>query len=227
MLYFADSCNAQDVARLLEKFPIDGVTTNPTIVAREKGDLGDLLADIREAIGPEMPLFVQTMQEKWQDMVREAYAIHDYVGGAFIVKLPATPDGLRATRELKERGMQAALTAVFSPQQALLAAKCGADYVALYINKLEDTATDGASVLARMKNLLHADYPATKLLAASFRNAEQVVRVCECGADAVTLPVPFYEKLMWHPLTDAALAKFRENWSDAYGDDTPLDLLPR
>ncbi len=227
MLYFADSCNAQDVSRLLEKFPIDGVTTNPSIVAREKGDLSDLLADLREAIGPEMPLFVQTMQEKWQDMVGEAYAIHDYVGEKFVVKLPATQDGLRATRELKQRGMEVAVTAVFSPQQALLAAKCGADYVAPYINTLDDIASEGAHTLARMKALLREDYPATKLLAASFRNVEQVTRACECGADAVTLPVAFYEKLLWHPLTDAALAKFREDWADAYGDDMPIDLLPR
>lgn len=111
MIYLADSANARDVAALIDRFPIEGVTTNPTIVAREKGDFHELLFGIRRVIGPDLMLHVQTMQTEAEAMVREAMALRDALGGNFYVKIPATVEGLKAIRMLKIKGIK---TTVFS-----------------------------------------------------------------------------------------------------------------
>jgi len=225
MIYLADSANAKEVAALIDRFPIEGVTTNPTIVARERGDFHELLFSIRKIIGPDLMLHVQTMQTEACAMVREAIVLKDALGGNFYVKIPATAEGLKAIRMLKAQGIRTTATAIFSTQQALLCAKAGADFVAPYVNKLSDICVDAISVVGEIVREFDRFQLPARVLSASFRNADQVNQVALMGSHAITLPVPFYDKLISHPMTDLALAGFETDWQGVYGSRKPEDMI--
>ena len=225
MIYIADSANAESVRALIDLFPIEGVTTNPTIVSREKGDYRKMLTDMRKIIGPDMMLHVQTMQTEATAMVREALLLRDALGGNFYVKIPATAQGLKAIRMLRAQGVNTTATAIFSAQQALLCARAGADFVAPYVNKLSDICVDAISVIGEIVRLINTFSLPTRVLSASFRNVDQVNHVALMGSHAITLPVPFYEKLIAHPMTDLALQGFEADWRGVYGDKTPGDMI--
>ncbi len=225
MIYLADSANAKDVAALLDRFPIEGVTTNPTIVAREKADFGRLLTDMRKVIGPDLMLHAQTMQTEACAMAREALALKEALGGNFYVKIPATAEGLKAIRMLKGMGVRTTATAIFSAQQALLCARAGADFVAPYVNKLSDICVDAISVVGEIAREFDRFSLNTRILSASFRNVDQVNQVALMGSHAITLPVPFFDKLIDHPMTSLALQGFEADWRAVYGDKKPEDMI--
>lgn len=225
MIYLADSANALDVAALIDRFPIEGVTTNPTIVAREKADFGKLLTDMRKVIGPDLMLHAQTMQTEACAMVREALALKEAIGGNFYVKIPATAEGLKAIRLLKGMGVRTTATAIFSTQQALLCARAGADFVAPYVNKLSDICVDAISVVGEIAREFDQFGLDTRVLSASFRNVDQVNQVALMGSHAITLPVPFFDKLIYHPMTDLALTGFEADWQGVYGSKKPEDMI--
>lgn len=225
MIYLADSANAEAVRALMEYFPIEGVTTNPTIVAREKGDYKKLLTDMRRVIGPDMMLHVQTMQTEACAMVREALALKQALGGCFYIKIPATREGLKAIRLLKRQQIPVTATAIFSVQQALLCARAGADFVAPYVNKLSDACVNAVGAVGEIVREFDRFHLPARVLAASFRNVDQVNQVALAGSHAITLPVPFYDKLIAHPMTDLALDGFERDWSDVYGAQKPIDMI--
>ena len=150
-------------------------------------------------------------------MCREAAFYAEKLGGKFSVKIPATREGLRATRICTADGIPVTVTAVFTPQQALLAARSGAAFVAPYVG-------DGIALVAETHTLFTQFGLTTRILAASFRNAAQVNRVALAGADYITLPPAFYDTLIEHPLTTGAVAGFTKDWQGVYGD-TPLTEL--
>ena len=223
MRYLIDTASPEKAKKVLEYFPCDGVTTNPTIITREKCDLKRMLSDMREAIGDKM-LHVQTMQTEAENMCREAQAIKSLVGEPFYIKLPASKEGLKALDLLKRENIRVTITAVFSPAQALLAARAGADFVAPYVNKLDDVG-DGEECVNKIVTLFKQFGLNTKVLSASFRNVEQVTRVALYGSDYITLPPEFYDKLIWHPMTDLALEGFKTDWANVYGDKKPIELV--
>ena len=224
MQYLIDSANLSAIAACMEYYPTVGVTTNPTIISREKRPLAEVLSEIREHIGTEQWLFAQVIADDAEDMRREAHLYADKLGGKFSVKIPATRDGLRATRLLTTDGIPVTVTAVFTPQQALLAARAGAAFVAPYVNKLDAYAGDGIALVSETHSLFTQFGLSTKILAASFRNATQVNRVALAGADYITLPPAFYDTLIDHPLTTGAVDGFHRDWHGVYGD-TPLAKL--
>lgn len=223
MKYLIDSASPEAVKKILEYYPAEGVTTNPTIICRENCDLKKMLLEMREVIGGRM-LHVQTMQTEAGEMVKEAKALYALLGGEFYVKLPANPEGLKACRILKGEGIGVTVTAVFAPQQALLAARAGADFVAPYVNKLDDVGYGEECVEKIVKLFREFDLP-TKVLSASFRNVEQVTRVALAGSHYITLPPAFYEKLIWHPMTDGAIKGFEEDWQRVYDGVKPIELI--
>ena len=225
MIYMADSANPSQVRELIDIFPIEGVTTNPTIVAREKCDYADMLRTMRTVIGKDMMLHVQTMQTRAEDMVREALALQEAVGGNFYIKIPACAQGLKAIRMLKREGVKVTATAIFSTQQALLCARAGADFVAPYVNKLSDLCVDAVSVVGEIVREFKEFQLPTRVLSASFRNVSQVNQVALMGSHAITLPVPFYDKLIDHPMTTLALEGFQTDWQSVYGAQMPEDML--
>ena len=223
MRYLIDSADPRAVQEILEYYPAEGVTTNPTIVARARCEFGPMLKAMRQALGDKM-LHAQTLQTTADEMVREALALREFAGEPFFVKLPANPEGLKACMSLKKLGVGVTMTAIVTPQQALVAARAGADFVAPYVNKLDDVG-DGVGCVEKIVQLMREFDLKTKVLSASFRNVEQVTAVALAGSDYITLPPAFYEKLIWHPMTDLAIRGFESDWHDAYGGKLPIDLL--
>ena len=228
MRFLIDTFSPDAAAKILETYPAEGVTTNPAIICREGVELKPTLLRLREVLGSRM-LHVQTMQTEADAMAREALMLRDLLsrsanGGDFYIKLPCVPEGIKACRELKRQGVGVTVTAIFSPMQALVAARAGADFVAPYVNKLDDVG-EGEACVEKIARLFEAHGLDTKILAASFRNVEQVSRVALAGSHYITLPPAFFEKLVYHPMTKLAIEGFESDWLNQYGDKKPIDLI--
>lgn len=219
MQYLLDTANLEDIRRAWDIYPLAGVTTNPTLVAREGGDFWALLQAIRGAIGEAALLHVQAVGREAGEIVREAENLAARAGGNVYVKIPVTAEGLKAIKALRGRGVRTTATAVFTPQQALLAAAAGADFVAPYVNRLDNICGGGARVVGDIVHLFGLYGLPAKVLAASFKNAEQVHDVSLAGSHAVTVSPEILGLLLSHPLTDASVDKFRRDWEATYGAD--------
>lgn len=224
MLYILDTADIEAIAHCNEFYPLAGVTTNPSIISKERTDFFALLSKIRAIIGPDKMLHVQTVQKTAEGMIEEAKLIKEKVGGSFFVKIPIGEEGLKATMALKKLGIGVTMTAIFTPAQALMAAKAGADFVAPYVNRLDNILGDGAEVVAEIVNQLELYGLDCQVLAASFKNAEQVHKCASVGCHTVTVTADVLKSLISHPMTDAAVAGFDKDWAAAYGDKTILDF---
>lgn len=225
MLFMVDSADLNGIKRCAEFFPIAGVTTNPTIVSSAKTDFRELLLNIRKIIGDDKMLHVQVTSAEAEDMVREAEMLRSLVGGEFYVKIPITEQGLKAIRICKEEGIGVTTTAIFTQQQALMAARAGADFVAPYINRLDNIISDGVHVVEEIVKLFELQHLNTKVLAASFKTCEQVHKVAMTGAHSVTINPELFNTLIYHPMTMYALDAFDCDWAEVYGNDKVLDIL--
>ena len=224
MLYILDTADLDAIRHCNEFYPLAGVTTNPSIIAKEKTDFWKLLADIRAIIGEDKMLHVQTMQKTAEGMIEEAKLIRERIGGNFFIKIPISEEGLKATMKLKKLGMGVTITAIFTPAQALMAAMAGADFVAPYVNRLDNILGDGVEVVAEIVNQFYLYQLPTRVLAASYKNAEQVHKCASVGCHTVTVTADVLKSLITHPMTDSAIAGFDKDWQEAYGDKTVLDL---
>ena len=224
MLYILDTANIEDIAHCNEFFPLAGVTTNPSIISKEKEDFFALLSKIRSIIGPDKMLHVQTVQKTAEGMVEEAKLLKEKVGGSFYVKIPIGEEGLKATMALKKLGIGVTMTAIFTPAQALMAARAGADFVAPYVNRLDNILGDGAEVVAEIVHQLKLYDLNCRVLAASYKNAEQVHKCASVGCHTVTVTKNVLKTLINHPMTDMAVAGFDKDWAATYGDKTILDF---
>lgn len=224
MNYLIDTANLEAIRYINEFYPISGVTTNPTIISREKSDFWHLVKEIRSIIGPEKMLHVQTLQKKAEKIVEEAKLIKNNVGGKFYAKIPICEESLKATRLLKKAGIGVTMTAIFTPAQALIAAKAGADFVAPYVNRLDNTISDGVKVVEYIVEQFSKYDLDCQVLAASFTTAEQVHKCALAGCHSVTIAPQIFSALIAHPMTDAAIEGFERDWKGEYGDKTILDL---
>lgn len=170
-------------------------------------------------------LHIQTTENTAEMIVKEAIALQGAVGGDFYIKIPVSPEGLKATMILSKMGIKVTMTAIFTQQQALIAAKAGATYVAPYINRLDSIVSDGVHVVEEIVQMFRAHNLSTKVLAASFKNAEQIHKVAMVGGHAVTISPDLFEKLVYHPLTLYAIDDFDADWQGVYGDKKILELL--
>ena len=225
MKYLIDSANLDDIRHGIEFYPIDGVTTNPSLVAREKKDFAELVDAIRGIIGKDKMLHVQTTAKTAEKIVAEAELLKERLGDNFFVKIPISEEGLKATAMLKERGIGVTMTAIFTPQQALIAAKAGADFVAPYVNRLDNITADGVGVVADIVELFAIYDLDCQVLAASFKNVEQLHKVALAGAHSATIAVDLMKAAIAHPMTDSAVAGFDKDWAGTYGDKTVADFL--
>lgn len=224
MIYILDTADLDAIKHCNEFYPLSGVTTNPTIVAKEKTDFWPLLEGIRKIIGPEKMLHVQTTEEKAEDIVAEAKLLKERLGGNFYIKIPIGEEGLKATMMLKKIGIPVTVTAIFTPAQALLAAMAGASFVAPYANRLDNILGDGCAVVAETVELLKTYGSDCKVLAASFKNAEQVHRCEMAGCHSVTVSDQILKILATHPMTDSAIEGFKADWKSVYGDKKIKDF---
>ncbi|EOD00008.1 fructose-6-phosphate aldolase [Caldisalinibacter kiritimatiensis] len=216
MLYILDTANINEIKRVLDMYPLDGITTNPTIISKERRDFKELLSEIRNAIGERM-LHVQTLGTEAQDIVKEGEYLTKLLGRNTYIKVPVIPEGIKAMKILKAKGINITATAVFTPQQALVAAKSGADFVAPYVNRLDNISGDGVRVVLGIIELFNKFNVSTKVIAASFKNVQQVHKVSLAGAHAVTISPDIYDNLVKFPLTEASVEKFIKDWESVYG----------
>ena len=224
MEYILDTADIGAIKHCNEFYPLAGVTTNPSIIAKQNRNFWDIVKDIRDIIGLDKTFFAQTVQTEASKIVEEAMLMNEKSGGDFCVKIPITEEGLKATMELKKHGIKVLMTAIFTPAQALMAAKAGADYVAPYVNRLDNIIGDGCEVVAQIvEQFAIYDLPC-KVLAASFKNAEQVHKCALAGCQCVTVTDDVLKSVITHPMTDAAISGFDKDWKNVYGEKTILDF---
>ena len=225
MLYLLDTADAREIARCFDLFPVAGVTTNPTLIAKERRPFYDILTDIRNVIGEATMLHVQVLGTDAETMVAEANQLRDRFGSGILPKIPVTPQGLKAIRILAASGFSVNATAIGAPLQALLAARAGAAFTAPYVNRIDNLGGDGVGVVANIVRLFSLHGLSTKVLTASFKNVQQVQAVALAGAHCATLAPDLLDLIVSHPLTDSGVAGFMADWAAAYGCDvTTLDL---
>ncbi|MBE7054782.1 MAG: fructose-6-phosphate aldolase [Ruminococcaceae bacterium] len=224
MLYLLDTANLEAIKHCNEYYPLSGVTTNPSIISAENTDFWELVTGIRKIIGDEKMLHVQTTQKTAAAIVKEAKLLKERIGGNFYVKIPIGEEGIKATMELKKLGIGVTVTAIFTPAQALIAAKAGADFVAPYVNRLDNIIGDGCDVAAEIVSQLKIFGYDCKVLVASFKNAEQVHKCASVGCHSVTVSAGILKTVISHPMTDAAIQGFDRDWAAIYGDKTIMEL---
>ena len=225
MKLLLDTADLNDIEYFCKNFPIAGVTTNPTILAREGDDPLKRLKDIRAIIGEEMELHFQLTEDGYEGMLKEARAVAAYVGGNVFVKVPATELGLAVMKKLAEEGYKITATAMFSASQALAAANAGAAYVVPYVSRIENTGFSASQVVSEMQEFLDAGGFDSEILAASFKTARQVVEAALAGAAAATAGSDILRKLISNPATEVSVKGFSDDWKKAFGDRTLLGML--
>lgn len=225
MLYLLDTADLKAIERAYNFYPMDGVTTNPTIISKEKRDFLDILKDIRKIIGEESMLHVQAVSLTAEKMVEEAEYLSRVIGGNLYIKIPVIPEGIKAMKILKQKGIKITATAIFTAQQALMAAMAGAEFVAPYVNRIDNISGDGVDVIAQIVQLLGKYGLDAKVLAASFKNVQQVHSVALAGGQSVTVNPEILDAMLMHPLTDWSIDQFVNDWESVYGiGKTTLDV---
>lgn len=214
MQYMLDSANTEQVSQGLDRYPIAGVTTNPTILAQE-GDISirQRLLTLRKLCGSERSLHVQLLARDCGGMLVEAEEIYALLGKNTYVKIPVTEEGLKAISALKKQNKPVTATAVYYLAQALLAVAAGADYVAPYCNRMENNDIDFRHIIQTTRSLIDRDGYATKIVAASFKNVTQVNDALDCGAHAVTVAPSLLRAALGSPLVEDAIQGFKQDFA--------------
>lgn len=212
-----DTANVEQIKKYIQLYEITGVTSNPTIISKEKEDFWKLLTKIREMI-KDRQLHVQVTADHWEEMLREAECIQNRLGRDTYIKVPATEQGICAMKHLKAMGANVTATAVYTTQQAMMASTVGADYVAPYFNRMNNLNVDSKKVIGDMALLFKIHKKSTKILAASFKNTEQVMDAFMAGAQAVTVSADLLTTMVENAIIDFAVEGFQKDWVKTYGD---------
>ncbi|MFS7248789.1 fructose-6-phosphate aldolase [Rahnella inusitata] len=216
MELYLDTADISAVKRLSRILPLQGVTTNPSIIAKARTSLWEVLPALRAALGGEGKLFAQVLANHAEHMVEEAELLHSRVPG-LVVKVPVTAEGLAAIKILRTRKIPTLGTAVYGAGQGLLSALAGAEYVAPYVNRLDAQGGDGIAMVTELQQLLTLHAPHAKVLAASFKTPRQALVCLLAGCQSITLPVDVAEQFISAPAVQAAVEKFEEDWQGAFG----------
>lgn len=212
MRIFVDSANLEDIAEVASLGVLDGVTTNPSLIAKEGADIHSRIRQICEFV--DGPVSAEVVATAWEEMVdegRELAAIQDNV----VVKVPIGAEGLRAVKKLREENINTNVTLIFNSSQAVLAAKAGASYVSPFVGRLDDITQPGMEMVRDMVRIFQNYDFATQVLVASIRSPVHFLEAAKIGADVATLPPQVIHQLLKHPLTDIGLKKFLADWSNA------------
>jgi transaldolase len=209
MQFFIDSADIGEIKKALSMGLCDGVTTNPSLVAKTGRRFSEVLKEITELVPG--PVSAEVTATDYEGILDEAHRFAK-VADNVVVKVPLIVEGLRAVRQLSQEGIRTNVTLCFSPVQALLAAKAGATYVSPFVGRLDDISEDGMAIIAQIVEIFHNYDFATKVLVASVRHPIHVLEAARIGADVATLPYSVIEQLAKHPLTDSGLKKFLADW---------------
>ena len=221
MELFLDTANLADIERLNNILPLSGVTTNPSIIAREKRPILTALLEIQQIIGKEKLLFAQVMAHKADDMIREAVQLCEKVDN-LIVKVPVVSEGLIAIKALTQQGIPTLGTAVYGAGQGFLAALAGAKYIAPYVNRIDAQGGDGVKTVEDLHKLLSLHKPDSMVCAASFKTPKQVLDCLLTGSRSITVSSEVLDLFLQDPAVFAAINKFDQDWNNSFGK---LDLF--
>lgn len=216
-----DTADLEAIRELNDLYAVDGVTTNPTIITKSGKSFEEIRDGLMEILSPEQKLFIQVVATDFDGIMAEARYICSLRPENTYVKIPVTRDGMRAIKACKAEGMGVLATAIYSASQGFMAAKNGADCLAPYVNRMCNLG-DGVGEVVRLQAMLEQAKLPTKILAASFKNVEQVNELLENGIEAVTIPVDVAFNMLDIPSTPMAVDDFTRNWQAAYGRTTLL-----
>ena len=212
MKFFIDTASVSEIKEAAAMGVLDGVTTNPSLAAKETKPYREILAEICKVVPG--PVSAEVISTDTEGMLREADELMK-IADNIVIKIPTILPGLRAIKALTDRGIKTNATLVFSPMQALLVAKAGATYVSPFIGRLDDVSQDGMQLIADIVQIYENYGYGTEVLVASVRHPMHVVEAAKIGADVCTMPLKVIEALIKHPLTDIGLAKFLEDYKKA------------
>ncbi len=209
MKFFIDSANVDEIREAASLGIVDGVTTNPTLLAKEQGKPEDIFKQICEIV--DGPVNAEVVSLDWQGIVnegRELAKIHPNI----VIKIPMTKDGLKAVKVFASEGIKTNVTLIFSPIQALMAARAGATFVCPFVGRLDDITQNGMDLIAQIKQIFENYLLETEIIVASIRHPMHVVESALIGADIATIPFAVIEKMIKHPLTDIGIERFLADW---------------
>ena len=213
MEFFLDTAEVDEVREIANWGILDGVTTNPSLIKKSGRDFKTVVEEIANLCSG--PISAEVTALDSDGMVKEGLELKDSLPENVIIKVPCTPDGLKATKELSDRGIGVNVTLIFTASQALMSAKAGAMYVSPFIGRIDDTGHNGMDLISDIL-LTWQNYPEikTKVLAASIRHPTHVLECMRLGAHTVTMPTKIFRQLMKHPLTDKGIQAFLDDWSE-------------
>ncbi|MDE1770350.1 MAG: fructose-6-phosphate aldolase [Thaumarchaeota archaeon] len=221
MKIFLDTTNISAIKLYNDMGLVDGITTNPSLMAKEGGDPKKVMEEIVQIIKGDVSLEVLSMET--DGMLEEGRRLRKY-GNNVVVKCPLTPEGLKACKILTSEGIPVNVTLCFSVNQAILAAKAGAKYVSPFIGRLDDNGQDGMNLIREMHQVFQNYKFSTQILVASVRHPMHVVEAAKIGADVVTLPPDVLGKMLKHPLTDVGLKNFLSDWEKLKKDNPNIKI---
>ena len=210
MKFFADTADLNDIRELAGMGLLDGVTTNPSLVAKSGRDFHEVLKEIIDLV--DGPISAEVVATDAAGMVSEGEVLAKLAPDKIVIKLPLTEEGLKATQVLSQKGLKTNLTLIFSPLQALLAAKAGATYVSPFVGRLDDVGHEGMETVDQIRTIFDNYGYATEIIVASVRSPQHVLQAGLMGADICTIPYSVMLQLAKHPLTDIGLEKFLADW---------------
>ncbi len=210
MEFYIDTAEIEAIKKYWDMGVIDGVTTNPTLIARSGRVFSEVVAEIAEVV--KGPISVEAVSETAEELVEESKKLSEY-GEHIVVKIPMTEAGLKATKELSKLGIKTNVTLVFSASQALLAAKAGATYVSIFVGRLDDKGHEGMDVVWETSQIFQNHDMSSKIITASIRHPRHVIEAAKAGSHVATVPPAILDKMVVHPLTDDGLARFAADWA--------------
>jgi len=209
MKFFVDTASVSDIREAASLGLLDGVTTNPSLLSKEQGDPAQILLEITKIVSG--PVSAEVVALDAEGMVREGLELRR-IADNIVVKIPMTLEGLKAIRKLSEERVPTNCTLIFSPSQALMAAKAGATYASPFVGRLDDISANGMQLIEQICTIYRNYDISTQVLVASVRGPEHVVQAALMGADVVTMPAKVFPQLASHPLTDKGLSQFLADW---------------
>ena len=212
MKFFIDTANFDDIKATYEMGFIAGVTTNPSLIVKEKRDLHEVIQQIADLV--EGPVSAEVIATTAPEMVKEAYELIK-LGDNVVIKVPMTAEGLKAVSVLSKEGIKTNVTLIFSANQALLAARAGATYVSPFVGRVDDISMDGIQLIEDIAEIFMIHNISTEIIAASVRTPMHMTQCAKAGAHIATVPFNVLQQSLKHPLTDAGLARFLADWEAA------------
>ncbi|WP_110954349.1 fructose-6-phosphate aldolase [Anaerosinus massiliensis] len=219
MEYLFDTANLEDIRKYSEIFPITGITSNPSIVKLEgKIEFFQHFKEIRQIIGFDKTLHIQILAENAEDIIAEANTLLSKIDDQIFIKIPVTPQGLKAMRLLKADGVHITATAIYTKMQGLLALEAGADFIAPYVNRMQNLDINAYEVIQTFAKMIEQYHYPAKIVAASFKNMHQVNAAFEYGAQTVTIPPSLLIDAFKMPSIQKAIDDFSADWGKTFGD---------